>query len=108
MKKGDIFIVELLLASGHEQVGTRPAIILADTRSPVVVVIPLTSNLQALRFPFTFLVTPSKTNGLDASSVALVLHIRAIDRKRLKNKIGFLEKTAVKEIDKVLRRLLAI
>lgn len=108
MKKGDVFIVELPLASGHEQVGTRPAIVLADTKSPVIVVIPLTSNLQALRFPFTFLVTPSKTNGLDADSVALVLHIRAIDRKRLKNKIGFLEKAIIKEISKVLRRLLVI
>ncbi len=108
MKKGEIWIVELPLAIGHEQVGARPAIVLADTESPVVVVAPLTSNLQALRFPFTLLVVPSKTNRLDADSVALVLHIRAIDRRRLKNKIGFLEKATLKEIDKILRRLLAV
>ena len=108
MKKGEIWIVELPLASGHEQVGIRPAIVLADTKSPVVIVIPLTSNLQALRFPFTFLVSPSKTNGLDTDSVMLVLHLRAIDRKRLKNKLGLIEKATVKEIDKIIRRLLKI
>lgn len=100
--------MELPLASGHEQVGIRPAIVLADTKSPVVIVIPLTSNLQALRFPFTFLVSPSKTNGLDTDSVMLVLHLRAIDRKRLKNKLGLIEKATVKEIDKIIRRLLKI
>ncbi|MEK7608938.1 MAG: type II toxin-antitoxin system PemK/MazF family toxin [Patescibacteria group bacterium] len=108
MKKGEVWIVELLLTSEHEQVGTRPAIVLADTRSPVVVVAPLTANLQALRFPFTLLVSPSRLNGLNTDSVALVLHLRAIDRKRLKNKIGLIEKSTLKEIDKVLRRLLMI
>lgn len=96
------------ILGGHEQVGTRPAVVLVDTKSPVVVVIPFTSNLQALRFPFTFLVAPSRANGLATDSVALILHIRAIDRRRLKSKIGFIERTTLKEINKILKRLLTI
>lgn len=106
MKKGEIWIVELPPLGGHEQVGTRPAIVLSDTKSSVVVVIPCTSNIQALRFPFTILISPSKANSLEVDSVALVLHIRAIDRRRLKRKIGTVGKAVLADINKTLKQLL--
>ena len=52
MKKGEIWLIELPSADGREQVGNRPAIIMAET-GVVNIVIPLTSNIQALRFPHT-------------------------------------------------------
>ena len=53
MERGEIWIVKLPeIADGHEQQGTRPYLILA-TAINVIVVIPLTTNTKALRFPHT-------------------------------------------------------
>ena len=93
---------------GHEQEGTRPAIIIAEVHASILVVIPCTSNLQALRFPFTTEIDASKRNGLLSSSVALVLQIRAIDKKRLKKRIGLLEKETLKNLDFMLKKMLGI
>lgn len=108
MKKGEIWIVEIPGIDGREQRGLRPAIFIADTHTNIAVVIPCTSNLQALRFPFTARLEPSRGNGLDVLSVALVLQIRAIDKRRLVKRIGALEKPALKELDGMLKTLLGL
>lgn len=108
MKKGEIWIVGFPQTNGHEQTGTRPVLIIADTESNISVVIPFTSNIQALRFPHTIEVEPSKGNGLLSKSIALVFQIRAIDKKRLKNEIGIIEVATQKRIDKMLKDLLQI
>ncbi|HLD43588.1 MAG TPA: type II toxin-antitoxin system PemK/MazF family toxin [Candidatus Nanoarchaeia archaeon] len=105
MKKGEIWSVEIPAVDGHEQTGTRPAIILAQATN-IAIIIPLTSNVQALRFPYTVDISPSKKNGLDTTSIALVFQIRAIDRKRIKRKIGVLEEGALKDINVILKRML--
>lgn len=91
MQEGDIYLVEIPLSSGHEQAGLRPAIIVQAAglgKLPTVLIIPLTSKLKAADFDFTFIIEPDKFNNLDVSSVALVFQLRAIDKRRLKNKIG--------------------
>ena len=108
MKKGEVWVVNIPVTDGHEQHGTRPVIVLADTPSSVVVGIPCTTNMRALRFPYTISITASKHNGLLEDSVALVLQIRAIDKKRLHQKIGEVEKEALQKIEGELRRLLQI
>ncbi len=50
MKKGDVLIVNLTPEVGHEQYGQRPAILISDTKTSVAIVIPLTTNLEALHF----------------------------------------------------------
>jgi mRNA interferase MazF len=108
MKKGDVWIVDIPELKGHEQQGVRPAFVVADTPTPVAVVIPCTSNLQALRFPYTLLIDPTHKNGLTVSSVALVLQMRAIDKRRLKQQIGTLEETLVDEVNLMMKHLLAL
>lgn len=108
MKKGEIWIVEIPQLGGHEQKGTRPAIIVADARAPIAVIIPCTSNLRALQFPYTLLIEPSKENGLDITSVALAMHVRAIDKKRLIKRIGALEKSTLRQISNVLKKLFSL
>ena len=100
--------MELPSADGHEQAGTRPTIILAETEANIAIIIPLTSNLQALRFRNTIEVRPSKTNGLSALSVALIFQVRAIDKKRLQNKIGEVESLTLTKIDIALGKLLSL
>ena len=57
----------------------RPASIWQDAaafqNSPTILLIPLTSRLDAQRFAGTFLVEPSKSNGLSVASVALVFQL---------------------------------
>ncbi|MBI2675694.1 MAG: type II toxin-antitoxin system PemK/MazF family toxin [Candidatus Aenigmarchaeota archaeon] len=108
MEKGEIWIVNLAETSGHEQIGTRPAILISDTQTSICIVIPVTSNLQALRFGYTLTLSPSPANGLSDESVALVFQIRAIDKARLKTRIGKLEPKIMEKIDEILRNLLKL
>lgn len=74
----------------------------------MVIVVPCTSNIQALRFPFTLRLEPSPENGLEVSSVALVLHLRAIDKKRMRRRIGKIEQSTLKEFDVMIKNLLSL
>ena len=53
MKKGEVWILELPSKGGREQKGIRPGFIVAMTNMNMIFTIPLTSNLQALKFPNT-------------------------------------------------------
>lgn len=101
-------MIEIPSLGGHEQKGRRPAIILADTGTPVAIIIPCTSNLQTLRFPHSIKILPSLKNGLDAMSIALVFQIRAIDKQKLVKKIGALDNVVLKEMNAMIKRLLSI
>lgn len=108
MKKGDIVLVELPLVQGHEQVSQRPALLLSETEANIAIVIPFTSNVQALRFPHTVEIKPSKMNGLNANSIALVFHIRAIDKSRIKKHLGTLENQITKQIDQIIKKMISL
>lgn len=108
MKKGSVWIVEFPSVNGHEQYGLRPAIIIADTTTNVVIAIPCTANLQTLRFPFTLRIDPSKKNGLDAPTIALLLQLRALDRRRFVKKIGILEQNVISRINRLLKTFLEL
>lgn len=108
MKKGEIWLVELPSANGHEQAGTRPVIVMAETEANLAIVIPFTTNLQALRYLHTIEVKPSSQNGLNAVSVSLIFQIRAIDKKRLKRKIGELEGATLQAVNSQLKKLLVL
>lgn len=104
--------MELPAADGHEQRGRRPAVVLQDDafagRSPVVLVVPLTTAVGTLRFSGTVLVQPTAENGLSRRSVALVFQLRAIDRRRLRERIGRVGEEVLRaifaELDKLTGR----
>ncbi len=111
MKEGDIYLVEIPLSGGREQAGLRPAIIVQAVGSeklPTVLIVPLTSKLKAADFPFTFIVEPDQFNNLDVASVALIFQLRAIDKKRLKNKIGKIEQAKLDLLKQSLKEIMGI
>ena len=108
MRKGELWNVEIPATNGHEQGGSRPAIVLSEGEAGIAVIVPFTSKLQSLRYRYTVEVAPSKQNGLKVTSVALVFQLRAIDSKRLKEKTGVLESKTMKEIEEQIRLLLRI
>jgi mRNA interferase MazF len=109
MNVGSVHWVELPGANGHEQQGRRPAIVLQSDvfsgRLPTLLVVPLTSTRKALRFSGTVLVNPTSQNGLRQESVALVFQLRAIDRLRVKGKVGELSAQDVTAVFTELDRL---
>jgi mRNA interferase MazF len=115
MARGNILTVDLpapASRAGHEQIGYRPAIVVqtdaTDTSLPTTMIVPLTANLGALRFPHTLQVDPSPQNGLARPSVLLVFQLRAIDKKRLGNRIGQLEQHHLQQLEAEIRNLLAL
>ena len=109
MEKGELWVLELPSKRGKEQSGKRPGIIMADTKTSLVLVIPLTSNLEALKeLPYTIEIKKSYTNKLEKDSVALVFQLQAIDKKRFISKIGNLESSYLNEINRLIKELLKI
>lgn len=107
MNKGEVWLAEVPSSNGHEQSGTRPVIIFSvSSTANTIVVLPFTTNMQALRFPFTLAIGSSKENGLTEESVALVFQIRAIDKKKLIRKVGDIETKYLKETDEMSKKLL--
>ncbi len=99
MKIGDLYWVEFPARGGHAQAGRRPAIIVQQPSTlPTVLVIPITSQQDALRFPGTVLIEPSKENGLRHDSVALVFQLTAVDRRNLADRLGGASEEVMKQI----------
>ncbi len=108
MARGDILLVALPDSDKREEKGNRPAIaVQADgTTSPMLMVVPVTSALAVLRFPFTVSIEPSPQNGLTLPSAAMVFQMRAIDRKRIIRAIGTLEPEYLVQVDTAIRDML--
>ncbi|MBI5841124.1 MAG: type II toxin-antitoxin system PemK/MazF family toxin [Chloroflexi bacterium] len=115
MQRGDIVLVDLPQVagtSGHEQTGSRPALVVHDDATSVnlsvVMIIPMTSNLTAQNFSHTILIKPSKQNGLSMPSVILIFQLRAIDKRRIMKKIGVIEPPIMEQVNIELKKLLGI
>src|SRR5262245_66567996 len=95
MNRGEIWDANLPLppgGSGHEQMGPRPVLIIQATiepANPMVAIIPLTSNPNAMRFSPSRKITATANNGLNRDSIAMVQQISTLDkRKFIQNRGG--------------------
>src|SRR3989338_3761102 len=111
MQAGDIYLIEIPASGGHEQSGLRPAIIVQEKaleKLPTVLIVPLTSKQKAAAFPFTFIIEPDRMNNLDVVSVALVFQLRAIDKRRVKNKVGKISLGKMELLKQGLREIMRL
>jgi len=104
IKRGDIYYADLNPVVGSEQGEYRPVLVvqnnLGNKHSPTVIAVPITGRLKKNPLP-THVFLP-KSCGLDKDSLVLTEQIRAIDRSRLGNYIGFAGKGAMSQIDRAL------
>lgn len=102
MIAGNLHWVDFPARGGHEQAGRRPAIIAQDAeasaRLPTVLVIPLTTQQEALRFPGTQLIEPTRDNGLRRPSVALIFQLTAVDQRLIGSRLGSLSESTLRAI----------
>lgn len=105
IERGDILLTEFDPNKGSEIKKTRPAIVvtnnIANAYSRVLVVVPLTSQNLTKVYPHEVLIENVK--GLVKSSKANVSQMRAIDRSRIKSKLGRVGTGNLVKIDNALR-----
>lgn len=96
---------------GSEQPGRRPAVVVSrdvvNRVSPVVIVIPVTTYRRQSLYPSDVLVK-APDGGLKQDSVAMALHIRAVDRTRLVSPVGRLAATTLTELEAAILQVLDI
>ncbi len=99
MAVGDVHWVDFPPRAGHAQAGHRPAIVVqgavASARLPTILLVPLTTQLDALRVPGTVLVEPDIDNGLRRPSVALVFQLTAVDQRFLGQQLGSVSRSTM-------------
>ena len=109
-KRGDVFWADLSPVIGSEQDGVRPVVILqydiGNRYSPTVIVAPLTSNLHRDKHLVTHVHV--QMQGLPQYSVVLLEQIRTIDKARLGNFVGAMDKATLKKIDESALRSLGL
>jgi mRNA interferase MazF len=93
-KRGDIYYVDFgNNQNSYKQSGIRPVIVVSNNRansnSPVVTVIPLTTRVWKKKYLPTHVQIPRKINtGLNKPSMALAEQVETLDKELLVNKVG--------------------
>ena len=108
MARGDVLLINLPSSEGREQSGRRPAVAVQTdiAGEPMLMVAPVTSNLNALRFKFAVKIEPSDENGLTQTSIVMIFQMRAIDKSRILKLIGKLSAEDLANVDLEIRRML--
>ena len=105
IKRGELYFADLSPVIGSEQGGVRPILIVqndvGNKYSPTIIACAVTSQLTKAKLP-THVELPVGTGGLLKQSVALLEQLRTLDKRRLKEKIGTLDKIKMDEVDKSL------
>jgi len=108
MRQGEIWEMYFDPTEGSEQRGRRPAVIISgnmmNTYLQVVIVCPLTTKVKG--FKGDVVLQPNTANGLQVPSEILTFHVRSVDKKRLKNRIGEITKQELDELKNGLNDIL--
>ena len=114
MERGDIYWAELIPRSGSEQKGKRPVIIMSHdgfNKTPgwkSIIVIPVTtSSRQMGRGPTAIFLTKG-TGKLSKDSIAICHQITTLDRSKLTQYIGTLDKNTLKKVEQGLKNAVDI
>lgn len=106
MRTGDLYWVEFPARGGHAQAGRRPAIVVQQPNTlPTVLLVPLTSQQDALRFPGTVLIEAARENGLRQNSVAMVFQLTAVDKRHLTDRLGKISAPLIEQLWQALDSL---
>lgn len=105
IKRGDIFYADLSPVVGSEQGGMRPVLIvqndIGNKFSPTVIAAAITSQQYKSKLP-THIELNTKCCGLSKDSVVLLEQIRTLDKVRLKERIGCIDRFSMNRINQAL------
>ena len=104
IKRGDIYYADLSPVVGSEQSGIRPILVIqndiGNKFSPTIIGVPITSKLKT-NMP-THISIEGNKYGLEKYSVILAEQIRTLDKTRLKEKVGRLDKKTLEQVKKAI------
>lgn len=110
LRRGDIYLVDFGPGLAGEVDKIHPAILvtnnLANQNAHVVVVVPLTSNLERV-YPFELVMETHRT-GLNKDSKAQVNLLRHVSTSRLLRPLSFVPDDLMQELDERLLEHLAL
>lgn len=111
VKRGDIYYADLSPVVGSEQGGIRPVLIIqndvGNRYSPTVICAAITSRMNKAKLP-THIEIDAKRCQIMKDSVILLEQIRTIDKQRLKDLIGHLDRERMKRVDEAIRVSLSL
>ena len=111
IKKGDLYFADLSPVMGSEQGGIRPVLVVqndvGNKFSPTIIVAAITSRRNKADLP-THVEIEADGNGLSKNSVILLEQLRTTDKRRLKERIGTIDKTRIPEVNEALSVSLGI
>lgn len=105
--RGDVFMANLEPVEGSEQGGTRPVVVVSrdaiNRFSPVVVIASITDAVNKKKiYPSHVKVVPTQ-GGLRMESIVVCEQIRAINKTRLRAKMGTFDKATMMSIEAALK-----
>ena len=104
IKRGEIYYADLNPIVGSEQGMRRPVLVISNDMgnkySPTVIIAPITGKTKKMQLP-THVYIP-KSCVLDRDSLVLTEQIRAIDRSRLTDYVGCLNRNIMTKVDVAL------
>jgi mRNA interferase MazF len=102
-KRGEVWLVNFNPGRGSEQKGIRPALIvqndIGNEFGSTTIVSAITTSIKP--FPVTVLL-PEKAGGLKKRSMVNTAQLLTIDKTRLMEKIGALERTYMAQVDQAV------
>lgn len=104
IKRGELYYADLSPVVGSEQGGVRPVLIVqndvGNRYSPTIIAAAVTSRINKAKLPTHIEV--DTTCGLEKESVVLTEQLRTLDKRRLKDKIGSIDKSAMEKVNNAL------
>ncbi len=106
IRRGDIYYADLSPVVGSEQGGLRPVLIVqndvGNRYSPTVIAAAITSRMSKTKLP-THIDILGVEAGLSKDSVILLEQVRTIDKKRLKEKMGHLDRETMNSVNNAIQ-----
>lgn len=103
-RRGEVVALRAERRSGHEQTGSRPAVILQSDRArwlTTVIVAPTSTKAQAAEFRPEITLRGRKTR-------VMLDQVKAVDRSRLGRSSGHLAAADLREVDDALSLILGL
>jgi mRNA interferase MazF len=109
--RGDVWYADLGQPVGHEQGGTRPAVIISHDglnrgKGQLVIALPLTTK-EKRGLPYHVRIDPPEA-GLKKPGFIKCEDIRSISTDRLLRRVGAVSRTTMAQIETRVRRLLGL
>ena len=107
LKRGEIVLIDLKPARGAEKRKTRPCLIIqndiGNKYSPLTIIAVITSQKEIDKQYPTDVWIDEGEGGLDYPSIIQCDQIRTVDKSRIIKKIGYIDVSIMKKVDKALK-----